>query len=80
MNALDERTATAYYPPKLMLTGSRTAQAAARMSMRTGRVWSVVDHAERVHAEYAAGACPSIAFGTIGTKRNQPTPWRALDA
>jgi hypothetical protein len=48
--------------------------------MRTGWVWSIVDHADAARVEYAAGACPRSFFGTIGTKRNQPTPRRALDA
>ena len=62
-----------------MLTGSRKAQAAERMPMRAGWVWSI-DHLDHARVEYAAGACPSFVFGTIGTKRNQPNPRRALDA
>lgn len=56
-------------------------QAAARTTMRTGWVWSVVDekdHAARV--EYLAGSCPSLFIGTIGTKRQPENPWRALAA
>lgn len=65
-----------------MLIGSRAHQ--ERTTLRAGWVWSVVDdrqHAARV--EYAAGACgvqTDTCNGTMGTKRNQPIPRRALDA
>ena len=56
-------------------------QARERTMLRTGWVWSVVDDANhRARVEYAAGACPTFAFGTMGTKRNQPIPRGALDA
>lgn len=77
MNALDEQVEAAYYP-LIMLTGSRTAQVTER-TMRAGWVWSIADHADHARVEYAAGACPPFVFGTIGTKRNQPNPRRALD-
>jgi len=60
-----------------MLTGSRAHQ--ERTTLRAGWVWSIVDDNRHARVEYAAGACPTFFVGTMGTKRNQPIPRRALD-
>jgi hypothetical protein len=62
----------------------QTRNPATALEARVGWVWSVVDRGndhDQAHVEYAAGACPTSFFGTIGSKRRQPTnPRRAPDA
>lgn len=59
-----------------------TRNPATVLEAHVGWVWSVVDRGnDQAHVEYAAGACPQSFFGTIGSKRRQPTnPRRAPDA